>query len=438
MTDEQLDEALRGYEVPPPPEGLARRVASEVLAGARPQARRARWRWVVAAAAVGAVVVLAASSLRRVTAGERAPARRETIALGGRAILVAEAGSLLRWRQEGRTVRVEQPRGEVFYRVERGPFAVATPGGTVEVRGTCFRVEVQDMKVSPQALTGAAVGAVVASVLVTVYEGRVRVASAGGAVEVAAGETAVARPGSAPVVADDRAPPPEPQAQPQPARRLPTERQRVLADREMAALRARVADQERELAQLRGALPPDKVQNLIDPTHEELVARAQRCEIGYRYPPLDGPPATTSDRQARKLGLSDTERAAVDEVLGEIHSEVPATLRKLYAEMSGDTGTAERLSPSTLLTEILQKAPDDMVQQGRTRIAQERAGLAPPPTSLAAVPAVERALRLMVGMGDDFERRLGERLGPERARALRSLRESWGNSATMSGCKGSP
>ena len=118
----------------------------------------------------------------------------------------------------------------------------------------------------------------------------------------------------------------------------------------------------------------------------------------------------------------------------EIHTSVPAELRKLYLEMGGDPTTANRLSASTLLGEIVQKAPEDQVTQVRVRLSRERAGLLAPPTSAATAPVVERALRLMSGLADDFERRLGERIGPQRAASLKNMRRSWGNHSSMSGC----
>jgi hypothetical protein len=441
MSESELEEALRAHEVPAPPPGLADRVASEVAAREKAPRRSARRALAVAGLVVaGAALVAGASALRSgetVAAGERAPGARQTIALGRRAILVAEGGSALHWHEgpQGR-LTVEQSRGNVFYRVESGPFAVETPQGTVHVRGTCFRVEVRDMKLSRQALTGAAVGAAVtAAVLVTVYEGRVSVAREATEVEVAAGQAAALNAG-APTSVVEAAGTGTPPPPPAPALAPPG----VGGAAELAALRARVAEQEKELAQLRpkvAKLPPDKDRNMIDPSREELLARAQRCEIAFHYPHLDTPrPSTVGEAEAKKVGLSDTEREAADEVLKELHAEVPGTLRKLFAEMSGDAATAERLSPSTLMSEILQKAPEDLVNQARTRISRERAGLASPPTNLSAVPVVERALRLMVGIGDEFERRLGERVGSARAHTLQKLRESWGSSSTMSGCAG--
>src|SRR5262249_53158704 len=88
-------------------------------------------------------------------------------------------------------------RGNVFYRVERGgPFVVATAAGSVTVLGTCFRVEVQEMKKTW--IAGATGAAVSAALLVTVYEGRVLLAKSHGSLELGAGEHGHAAAGAAP------------------------------------------------------------------------------------------------------------------------------------------------------------------------------------------------------------------------------------------------
>src|SRR5207249_4282357 len=102
--------------------------------------------------------------------------------------------------------------GDVFYRVDPGgPFTVTTPAGEVHVTGTCFRVEVLPMMPSKQGLIGAASGAVLATIaVVTVYEGKVLVASPAGQRPVAAGERATLAPASSPSPAPSSSPSSEP------------------------------------------------------------------------------------------------------------------------------------------------------------------------------------------------------------------------------------
>lgn len=104
-----------------------------------------------------------------------------------------EPGSEVRWTLAGDgNATVNQSQGNVFYRVERGGrFLVETPAGSVRVLGTCFRVEVDEMKPLKAGMVGAVAGATLAAAaLVTVYEGRVVAASSGTERTVEAGEVA--------------------------------------------------------------------------------------------------------------------------------------------------------------------------------------------------------------------------------------------------------
>jgi len=87
-----------------------------------------------------------------------------------------------------------------------------------------------------------------------------------------------------------------------------------------------------------------------------------------------------------------------------------------------------------MASELFDKSPEG--EQGRVnkRIAQERAGLAQPPTNLAGLSAVERFMRLQAALGDETEKRLGEALGPARARALREKNGGWGMRMEQAGC----
>jgi len=141
----------------------------------------------------------AASVAWFVTAGSPAVARsgaantaeRTTLSIG-KATLVAEPGTALRWTSSDRGVQVEQRSGNVFYRVEPGRrFVVVTEVGELSALGTCFRVEVSSMKLPKQGLAGGAIGAAVtAGVFVAVFEGKVSLSNDRGRVEIAAGQSA--------------------------------------------------------------------------------------------------------------------------------------------------------------------------------------------------------------------------------------------------------
>lgn len=164
---------------------------------------------------------------------------------------------------------------------------------------------------------------------------------------------------------------------------------------------------------------------------------AKRCEVRFDMPPLYGIEPTSLDpRTAERMGLSDTERDAFNRALRDEHGRYIAEMRTIYTEVTGDTKGAETLSPEAMVREIHDKSPRGAEEDARRRIAQERAGLAPPPADPAKLSAAERALRLTGRLGDTFEQRLAADIGPARAHELRTRRGGWGARMDMTGCPG--
>jgi hypothetical protein len=442
-----LAEAIAADLVPAPPPELAWQAVQAMHrapdSGAWHGRLRARRAWPVGAAlalgvAIGALAMgwtERSPSAGAVAAGDQRPSAKETIRLGSRAVLVAEAGADLRWRpgpEEG--VLVEQNAGTVFYRVNAGAFVVETPVGLVRVQGTCFRVEVTDMKLMHRPnLSGAVLGAALsAAVLVSVYEGRVLLARGSEQVVLGPGE-------SGQLTAAGR-----PERQPPSASREGSargERTSLPRFQDTEALRARITEQEKELAELRAMIPVarkvadgSKEERILDPTREELLARAQRCEVAYDTPPING----FDEKTGQRLGLHETEREAMNEAMKELKTQVFGELRKLYVEMGGDPATADRLSPVSMESEIFARAPEGSRSRARQQLAREKAGLVAPPSDLAQTPVAERTMRLMVTIGDQFEKKLAERLGPERARALRAREDGWSGKTVFNGCERAP
>jgi hypothetical protein len=407
------------------------------------------------AVALGAAAVVALGAAAAVLLALRAPGRevtggvvdaaggRQSFSVGGRATAVAEAGASLAWRvgADG-AARVDQERGDVFYRVEPGgPFVVATAAGDVTVRGTCFRVEVVPMKLNRQAGGGVAVGAVLsAAIVVTVYEGRVLLANEHGGAELAAGERAMAREGGAPVrisaepdaarAAALDAPPSGDASRDELLRRDAEQR------RELASLRARVTRLEGELDEAaRGAgrgRPPghDSDTLFTDPTPDELAAMAADCRVAYDLPTLH---EELDDRLLSQLPPEARDRAAAAH--RRFVQEVAAEIRALYVEVTGDSGGAEVLSIKAMTEEILSKSPDADAQLALQRISRERAGLQPPPADLSGTTPIERYYRLVTRLGGDYERLAAEIVGPERASAFRRADGGWGSRSVVShGC----
>jgi hypothetical protein len=213
------------------------------------------------------------------------------------------------------------------------------------------------------------------------------------------------------------------------------------ASAEVQALRAQVASQAEELARLQAGRPRGPAGPFVDVSKEELLARAARCELRYEIPRvLDAKPWTISDGAARDLGLSDTEREAMNETFAEVHGDMATQLRRLYVEAGGDAQIAEKLTGQSLMGEIIEKLPKADMHATRTRLAQERAGLAPAPVDLTKQPLAERLLRLIAGSGDELEHKLGERIGAERAHSLRARNDGFEGSSrsSASGCSQPP
>ncbi|HUH01028.1 MAG TPA: FecR domain-containing protein [Kofleriaceae bacterium] len=126
--------AARGRSViEPPPEAH--------VPAARP--RSLRWS-VVLLAAIGAVMIVLASrrSVPDTIGGAVEATERTTHQIGRRGVAVLEPGAAIRWIVErGGETLVWQPRGEVFYRFDRGRnVRVETPAARIDVLGTSFRV----------------------------------------------------------------------------------------------------------------------------------------------------------------------------------------------------------------------------------------------------------------------------------------------------------
>lgn len=417
---EALD--LSAFEVPEPPPGLADRVLARLPLAPRP-ARRPPWTWL---AAVAAVLLLALPgawwALREFgppRSGERDFTRRETLAVGPSALAVAEPGTRLRWSVGRRgAVHVHQSVGRVFYRVETGSdFQVDTPAGQVSVRGTCFTLEVFP---SPSARA-----------LLSVQEGRVTVTHLLHTLEVSAGESAelltnpgprlLPEPGSASaagrmgVASEDAR-----------SRRPPEDGSTA----ELESLRERVRLLEQSLPGARrpaAALeePDSSGGTWLNPSHETLLRMAKECHLRWDAPSLQQRPHLPDAGQWAKLGVTEAELPAVQDVHEAFVLREIKQLRALYIEVTGDENGAHVLAAQSLKLEIFDKSSDLSIRQAFQRLARERAGLERPPSDVSTRTPAERLLRFDLSLGDAYERALAEKLGPKRARQLRLNNEGW-------------
>jgi hypothetical protein len=346
------------------------------------------------------------------------------------------------WSRDGHSARVVQSAGEVFYRVEAGgPFTVETPYAAVTVTGTCFKVEVTPMASNRGLVAAAAAGALVGGLLVTVYEGHVRVQNAQGALEASAGDRVHAGQAAAPGFALEPTPAglmaTPPGAAPQTPEAVAAREQ--AAQVQVAALQARV----RTLEQERGALaarlasaatgplrgepndgrPPQE--KYRDFTQAELRALAEKCELRTDLPPLQPEPWTMSPEVGAQLHLSDAEQATANAALNRLREDAVAKVRALYVEATGDAAGAETLELATLGHELLQKGGSALAVQARTRLAQEKAGLIAPPADLSKTSPQERYLRLTNGLAEALQRDLEKSLGAQQAGQVRDVVSTW-------------
>ncbi len=447
--------ALDAYEAPEPPAGFADRVLAArtaLVVAPRPRSARPFIRvggFVAVSVAAAAAALVLSTRDGGVREGVRLAAARESVSLGARGVMVLEPGADVAFRVAEGSARIEQRTGQVFYRVDRSSradatFVVATPAGQVQVVGTCFSVEVMPMMPSKSAIKGAAIGAAISSaVLVTVFEGRVLLASPKGQLEVAAGQSGRASPEGAPSLAAEVAEAP-------PAAGATVEELRKRDDEqrlEIATLRAKVKALEGQGKAAPGeGHPLDDVMPgqpgktpFFDPSKEELALMAKECRLKWDSPPLGAEPARMGPKTQKEAGLSDEERDAFNKVSAELHGRMAADLRGYYAEVIGDAAAAKDLSPSTMMQEIEAKSPEADVQETFRRLSAERAGLAKPPTpaELKARSPVERMMRQVTTLGDAFERELAASLGKDRAHTLRASNGGWGSRSVSShGCPG--
>lgn len=370
---------------------------------------------------------------------------RESIALGGRGIAVAEAGAALAWRRTGDRARVEQEAGDVFYRVDPGgPFTVTTAAGEVRVTGTCFRVEVISMKPSKQGWIGAAAGAALATaVVVTVYEGKVVVASPSGSAQVRAGERATLTPEAPPALATS-ATPSVALAELPPAPPNATREELLARDEAMRQQVASLAQRVRQLQTVASAAPAGEPKRLTfdgkeswtDVPAETLLEFAKECRVQIDFPPMNAGPFKLSPKLAEQLELSGEEVAAANAAFAELHSSWLRRLRALYLETTGDNAGAESLSMQALSEELREKAAGEGEAEAlQKRIAEERAGLLPAPTDLSRTSPYERYFRAFANLGEEAEALLAAKLGKERAHALRASDGGWPMRMGLAGCR---
>lgn len=446
-----LDPILSAWSASEPSNDFAAKVNAKLdAANAQPPRRRVGRRGrigvTLGVAAAAAMLALAFVSLPR--SGDHRVASRDSVAIGHRAVAVMEPGAALTYRVGwSGDAEIEQTAGNVFYRVERGgAFRVHTPGGDVVVHGTCFRVEVNAMKSIRSGALGATLGAAItATVLVTVYEGKVSLANPQGKVSLSAGSRAEASAQNAPRAVDDTTASTATNAAPSAppggfgtlsrdelVTQAEAQRNEIVGlHRQMTKLRSELDSAN---ASLEGQAKENRRGFSLEPTPQELAEMAKTCTLKWDAPPLGSEPFNLGPKRG---DLSQEERNAVNKAMAEQHDEVTRELRALYVEVTGDRAHADAAAADALTMELQEKSTRVDVQLAYQKLALERAGQLAPPANNVGQSAIERALRIVTGLGDRTERTIAQVIGADRARNLRKRNNGWDSrSVSSNGCPG--
>ena len=469
--DTPIDIDALGWDTHEPPTGFAERVTDAFVdAPARSAAPRrgAPWRWIGAA-----VAAAAACALWIAWPGDRTSHDAidtdvlRTVEIDDRALAVARPGTRMEWDVDpDGTAHVVQETGRVFYRVEDGGlFEVSTPGGVVQVTGTCFEVDLESDTMNRQGLKAGVLGAALASaVVVTVYEGSVVLANDRGEVALGPGERGRSDGSSAPSSWDDDGSEGGDRSQTEDDEKSfadveippgvdPVEVVRSQA-RTLERLRAEKEAQYEELEKLRqqvGVVAADSPEAVkaraqkcalasrngdcpfLDPDQDTLLEMAKCGTVKIDYPSfLYDFDAPQTDSFASDLGITDPqEKAALQRAAEQHHANLGKTLRELYRELGGDEEFAASASPSTLEAYIKDQIDEEALGNVQRRIAEERAGLREAPAPGTELSIEERFWRMRADLGNEFESELAQGLGPERAHELRSAQDGWPGSTSV-------
>lgn len=170
-----------------------------------------------------------------------------------------------------------------------------------------------------------------------------------------------------------------------------------------------------------------------DFTPAELEAMARHCDVRVDYPTLLG------EQEAEDLGLEPAEREAWDRALANFAAQELDYYRNILREVAPDTPGLDELELGQvrkLLTKSVGRARADGDDGLQRHVAEERAGLRPPPEDPAALSAWNRYNRLRFNAGDRFAQLLGAELGDDRAHELRRALAGWPGARTRQfGCE---
>jgi hypothetical protein len=437
---------LDAWDAESPPPDFAERVLArlqgpkEATKEAKPQPSPARARrWGLAGGAAAALALAAAVAVRVGAAppahGEAVAQERTEVAIGSRALAVLEPGARVLWDGDD----VVQPRGDVFYRVEKGGgarFRVHTPAGDVEVKGTCFTVKVTDMQ-KRDMKSGAVGAALTALAFVAVYEGKVAVSHAGERVELTAGQTAQAGAdgvrGSGDLGEGQRAYDAKVSAAAQ-ADSVATANENLVSQvsdyrkrlellaQQKGELEDKLKKTEDKLAAADGSAPK---KNDFDLGADDWKELAKDGTMKMQIPCKRGGPAGYQPKAGtlRELGLAPQDAATLQSAYAKSYQRQWSVIRPLCAQVLGHEDAADKVGPEScphVILDLSRAKDPETTNEAMREVAEIRAGLRamPGPNDPVAQNPAFKMFIMMTGEMTSFEGDLAQSFGPEEAHRL--------------------
>jgi hypothetical protein len=428
----------RDWPAQEPPADFAERVVAAARVESSKAAKPQRGRIAAGVILVGSMaagIALAVHLQGRAANGDVSADARREVRVGTRAIAVLEAGAHVKWHGDD----IEQAGGDVFWRVEPGArFTVHTAAADVTVKGTCFRVRVNDgegdMK-RRDAMIGA-VGAVVgAAAFVGVYEGKVAVSHAGQSVDVAAGQSAQAdgrgvrltglSPSAEGAAAGGASAEPDPllAANANLADTVREYRRRLDAiDADKKKLEKKLAEAEAKLGDGGAGSPAFQVSaDKFDLTQDDWKELAKQGKLPTRTPCSgSGNDSTYTPDNLNALGLAPQDGPTLQAAIKRSQDRTWGVIEPLCAKALPGANVGE-LGQSACMNILQAFTP----HTGATSFAEQvrqtseiEAGMRPMPGPNEDVPPMERALIALAGESKTLEGDLAQQFGPDEAKNI--------------------
>lgn len=170
----------------------------------------------------------------------------------------------------------------------------------------------------------------------------------------------------------------------------------------------------------------------LDPSRLELDRMADCGVVRIELPSFVGdrfsePTFDSAARWADDVGLTPQEAA----VLAEVGEHVREALYRDFTQLALEAGKTQAWADETSFVGVLVAVAEASAltpaqsEAMLRRLAAERAGRVAPPADLSGLSLEECFTRRILELGDELEQALTERLGPDRADALRRAHDGW-------------